>query len=378
MPATTAVPEEFALPIDRFAAPTDTRRARGKGHPLPGALALVVLGPLAGCRSLRAMSRDGTIPPGILPPLGPRRRPAVATLHRLRGVVTVTEVRGVMRASAQDPIARRGVAEAVPGVALAGKTPRGTPEDGTDGHVLRAFARPAMPALARAPAPPAWRGDRRHDLGDRPRRTPSGVGDLDGRCGGCRAIAVRGGGRRATRLGVSPQTNHPAPFADAATLFADPGPPAVVTTEKGHGRIERREPRARAEPVGSSAFPGWARVAELQAGGRRRGRRRRDHPHRPLFGDEPGTGGGRPGPVAGAGAAAVGDREPPVPRRRRPFRRGSAGAAGPRPGAGAGAAARGGPQSAPWPVRSGGQGAPLTARAGWVNGHPLPLLTALS
>lgn len=37
-----------------------------------------------------------------------------------------------------------------------------------------------------------------------------------------------------------------------------------MTTEKGHGRIERRELRVRGDLVGYSAFPGLAQVAELQ------------------------------------------------------------------------------------------------------------------
>jgi hypothetical protein len=37
-----------------------------------------------------------------------------------------------------------------------------------------------------------------------------------------------------------------------------------VTTEKGHGRIERRELRVRRDLVGYSAFPGLAQVAELK------------------------------------------------------------------------------------------------------------------
>jgi hypothetical protein len=37
-----------------------------------------------------------------------------------------------------------------------------------------------------------------------------------------------------------------------------------VTTERGHGRIERRELRVRSDLVGYSAFPGLAQVAELR------------------------------------------------------------------------------------------------------------------
>lgn len=37
-----------------------------------------------------------------------------------------------------------------------------------------------------------------------------------------------------------------------------------MTTDRGHGRIERRELRVRADLVGDSAFPGLAQVAELK------------------------------------------------------------------------------------------------------------------
>lgn len=37
-----------------------------------------------------------------------------------------------------------------------------------------------------------------------------------------------------------------------------------MTTEKGHGRLERRELRVRSDLAGYSAFPGLAQVAELK------------------------------------------------------------------------------------------------------------------
>lgn len=150
----SSVPDEFALLVDRFAALTDPRHARGKVHPLPSVLALVVLGLLAGRRSLSAVSRYGRIHPEVLTPLGLRRTPSVATLHRLLGMVTVDEVRAVVRAFALDLVARRGVSDAVTEVALDGKTLRGTHEDGTPLHVLRAFAQHAALALDQAPSAP--------------------------------------------------------------------------------------------------------------------------------------------------------------------------------------------------------------------------------
>lgn len=158
MPASSSVsssvPEEFALLIAAFAAITDSRFARGKVHPLPGVLALVVLGLMAGCRSLSAISRYGQIHPEVLAPLGLRRSPSVATLHRLLRRVSVAEVRAVMRSFAGELIARRGAADAVTEVALDGKTLRGTHADGTPLHVLRAFAQHAALALDQTPAAP--------------------------------------------------------------------------------------------------------------------------------------------------------------------------------------------------------------------------------
>jgi hypothetical protein len=150
----SVVPDEFALLVGRFAVLTDPRHARGKVHPLPSALALVVLGLLAGRRSLSAVSRYGAIHPEVLAPLGLRRTPSVATLHRLLGMVTVAEVRGVVRAFAGDLVARRGTADAVTEAALDGKTLRGTHEDGTPLHVLRVFAQHAALGLDQAPATP--------------------------------------------------------------------------------------------------------------------------------------------------------------------------------------------------------------------------------
>src|SRR3954454_24811679 len=90
------VPEEFALLVAALAAITDARFARGKVHPLPGVLALVVLGLMADCRSLSAISRFGQIRPEVLAPLGLRRSPSVATLRRLLRQVAVAQVRAAL------------------------------------------------------------------------------------------------------------------------------------------------------------------------------------------------------------------------------------------------------------------------------------------
>ncbi|MDP9473402.1 MAG: transposase family protein, partial [Chloroflexota bacterium] len=114
-PAAT-VPEEFAILLECLARVSDPRFARGKVHPLPGVLGLAVLGLMAGCRSLSAISRFGQIHPEVLAPLGLRRGPSVATLSRLLGRVAVADVRQALRDVAQRLLAGRGVTASVAAV----------------------------------------------------------------------------------------------------------------------------------------------------------------------------------------------------------------------------------------------------------------------
>lgn len=140
MPASSTVAEEFALLLASFAAITDSRFARGKVHPLPGVLALGVLGLMAGCRSLSAISRFGQIHPEVLAPLGLRRSPSVATLHRLLRRVSVAEARTALALFSQHLHQRRTGRLAVGVAAIDGRTSRGVWDGGTPWHVLHLFA----------------------------------------------------------------------------------------------------------------------------------------------------------------------------------------------------------------------------------------------
>jgi hypothetical protein len=146
-PGSPTVPEEFALLVAAFAAITDSRFARGKVHPLPGVLALVVLGLMAGCRSLSAISRYGQIHPEVLAPLGLRRSPSVATLHRLLRRVSVAEVRTALAAFTRQVLAARTGRPEVGVVAVDGKTVRGVWEGAAHLHVLHVFAQGARLGL---------------------------------------------------------------------------------------------------------------------------------------------------------------------------------------------------------------------------------------
>lgn len=147
MPAASTVPEEFALLVSSFAAITDPRFARGKVHPLPAVLGLVVLGLMAGCRSLSAISRYGQIHPEVLVPLGLRRSPSVATLHRLLRRVAVAEVRAVLRDVTRQLQQRRTPGKGVGTVAVDGKTLRGVWENEDQLHLLHVFAQRSALAL---------------------------------------------------------------------------------------------------------------------------------------------------------------------------------------------------------------------------------------
>ncbi len=152
-PAAT-VPEEFAILLECLARVSDPRFARGKVHPLPGVLGLAVLGLMAGCRSLSAISRFGQIHPEVLAPLGLRRSPSVATLSRLLGRVAVADVRQALRDVAQRLLAGRGVTASV--AAVDGKTLRGVHEAGEPLHVLQVFASQGALALDQLAAAPLW------------------------------------------------------------------------------------------------------------------------------------------------------------------------------------------------------------------------------
>ena len=47
-------------------------------------------------------------------------------------------------------------------------------------------------------------------------------------------------------------------------MFAEPGEPALVVTEKGHGRLERRAARVSSLLAGYSDFPGLRQVIEVR------------------------------------------------------------------------------------------------------------------
>jgi hypothetical protein len=110
-------------------------------------LGLAVLGLMADCRSLSAISRFGQIHPEVLAPLGLRRSPSVATLHRVLRQVSVAEVRAALAAFTRELLAARTGHPEVGVVAVDGKTSRGVWEGEEQLHVLHVFAHASALAL---------------------------------------------------------------------------------------------------------------------------------------------------------------------------------------------------------------------------------------
>ena len=142
----STLPEEFALLHRSFLSVTDPRHRRGRVHPLPGVLSLSVLGLMAGCRSLRDISRWGGLHPEVFGPLGLRRSPSVATLGRVLRWVSVSQVRQALCKFAQGLMERRHPAEPF-SVAADGKTVRSVWEDGQQLVLVHMFAHESRLAL---------------------------------------------------------------------------------------------------------------------------------------------------------------------------------------------------------------------------------------
>lgn len=148
------VAEEFALLLAALGTVPDFRKRKGRRHPLPGVLGLVVLGLMANCRSLSAISRYAQIHPEILTPLGLIRPPSVPTLSRILAGIDPAAVRTALLGFTQGLLARRDQVPAT--VALDGKSLRGVHEGDAPAHVLHIFAQEASLVLDQVLVPSVW------------------------------------------------------------------------------------------------------------------------------------------------------------------------------------------------------------------------------
>lgn len=135
------VAEEFALLLAALGTVPDFRQRNGRRHPLPGVLGLVVLGLMANCRSLSAISRSAQIHPEVLAPLGLIRPPSVPTLSRVLAGIDPGQVRTALLRFTQTLLTRRGQVPDI--IAIDGKSLRGVHEEDAPAHVLHVFAQAA-------------------------------------------------------------------------------------------------------------------------------------------------------------------------------------------------------------------------------------------
>lgn len=123
------VPAEVALLHACLAEVSDHRKAKGRLYALPDLLSLVVLGLMAGCRSLSAIHRFGRCQDEVLPLLGLRWAPSVPTLSRVLAGLDTEALRQALLRFSQDLAQQRNVSTAV--VAM----------DGDPLHLLQLFGR---------------------------------------------------------------------------------------------------------------------------------------------------------------------------------------------------------------------------------------------
>lgn len=149
----SAVADEFAVLVDILRTVPEFRKRKGPRHPLPGVLGLVVLGLMANCRSLSAISRYARIHPDILPVLGLIRPPSVPTLSRVLAGVDPGQVRIALLEFTRALLTTRTQVPDV--VALDGKCLRGVHEGELPAHVLHVFGHEAGVVLDQLLVPSA-------------------------------------------------------------------------------------------------------------------------------------------------------------------------------------------------------------------------------
>src|ERR1041384_2333438 len=115
--------------VDALAAVPDPRHRRGRRHPFPAILTLACTAMLCGCDSLLAIAewgRDQGAP--IAARLGFTRpqTPCVATLHRVFRRLDVRQFEQVVGQWAEAVAVAVGPAGSLQGIAVDGKTPRGS------------------------------------------------------------------------------------------------------------------------------------------------------------------------------------------------------------------------------------------------------------
>lgn len=251
----------------------DFRCARGKRHPLPAVLLLACVAILGGARSESAIAEWGAnYGPEWRRRLGltHARGPSQATVHRLfRGIDVGLLERHLGRWAQQvlasvPAVAADGVCP-LEGIALDGKTPRGSRKRGAvDTHLLSALSQRLGVVLGQVAV-----ADKTNEIPTAPELLAHLV--LTGRVVTVDALLTQ------TQLAdtilaqggddlMVVKDNQPTLAADLATLFADPDAPVARAEETAlhGGRRARRRLLASTELVGYVRWPGVQQVLAME------------------------------------------------------------------------------------------------------------------
>jgi predicted transposase YbfD/YdcC len=233
--------------VEVLARVVDRRKARGKRHPLGAMLALACVALLCGYRTPLAIS-EWAHNYGLeyLPRLGftQRHPPGQATWYRVLGSIDWQALEGILSAWVECVLASLDTGSEWEGVALDGKTLRGSKKQGArDVHLLSALSHRLAITLTQIAV-----SDKTNEI--------SAVHDL------LVGLVTRGRVFTAdallTQRDIAQQIldgqgeyvfivkkNHPTLYEDIAYLFGGPLRPGFVTevvekANQGHGRVERR------------------------------------------------------------------------------------------------------------------------------------------
>jgi predicted transposase YbfD/YdcC len=249
----------------------DFRRPRGKRHSLAAILALACSAMLCGSRSYTAIAEWGrNYGADLMRALGfTRQSPCAATFHTVLRRVDREVVEAKLGTWAEGLLAGTPASlEAEEGIAIDGKTLRGSQKQGAPGaHVLSALAHRLGLTLAQ------------QAVADKTNEIPVALEllrhvVLEGRVVTMDALLtqrpiahqiVDAGGDYVMLV----KDNQPQLRADIATVFALPPlagetRTAAATVDSGHGRIEQRRLQTSDILVGYSDWPGLAQVFQLE------------------------------------------------------------------------------------------------------------------
>jgi predicted transposase YbfD/YdcC len=263
------VPQPRPL-IEVLAEIPDVRKRRGKRHALAAILALACSAMLCGYRSYTAMAEWGrNYGARLTRALGfTRQPPCAATLHTVLRRVDREELEGKLSAWAEGLLAETPLQDVEEGIAIDGKTLRGSQKQGAPGaHLLSALAHRVGLTLAQ------------QAVDDKTNEIPVALDllrhlVLEGRIVTMDALLTQ---RQIAQQIVDAggdyvmvvKENQAQLLEDIATVFAlapiaGEQRTAAATLDLGHGRIEQRWLQTSNVLVGYSDWPGLAQVFQLE------------------------------------------------------------------------------------------------------------------